>query len=120
MKKLRKLKYFIGIDVACSKKVCARFSQRNIKIGCKTLGNHKIECEESPIIEKSQYQILVGKLVYLSHTRPNISYIIGVIIQFMHDPIERHIQRIYFLVLHISRRKSSNIEEQQAKFGCSF
>ncbi|RDX96275.1 hypothetical protein CR513_21091, partial [Mucuna pruriens] len=45
------------------------------KLGCKTLGvpieqNYKIGCEESPTIEKFQYQRLVGKLIYLSHTKP--------------------------------------------------
>ncbi|RDY08252.1 Copia protein, partial [Mucuna pruriens] len=49
------------------------------KLGCKTSGvsieqNHMIG-EESPIIEKSQYQRLVGKLIYLSHTRPDIAYV---------------------------------------------
>ncbi|RDX66852.1 hypothetical protein CR513_54343, partial [Mucuna pruriens] len=30
------------------------------------------------------YQRLVGKLIYLAHTRPNIAYSISVISQFMH------------------------------------
>jgi len=33
---------------------------------------------------------LVGKLIYLSHMRPNIVYAISVISQFMHDPRERY------------------------------
>ncbi|RDX98147.1 hypothetical protein CR513_18999, partial [Mucuna pruriens] len=46
------------------------------KLGCKTTRvpieqNHKIESKESPLVEKSQYLRLVGKLIYLSHTRPN-------------------------------------------------
>ncbi|RDX69366.1 hypothetical protein CR513_51526, partial [Mucuna pruriens] len=53
------------------------------KLGCKTSRvlieqNHRTECEESPTIEKSQYQRLVRKLIYLSHTRPNIAYVISV------------------------------------------
>ncbi|RDX93317.1 hypothetical protein CR513_24442, partial [Mucuna pruriens] len=44
-----------------SKKLCTRSPQRNKKIGMQDLGgvpieqNHRIECEESPPIEKSQY-----------------------------------------------------------------
>ncbi|RDX60349.1 hypothetical protein CR513_61513, partial [Mucuna pruriens] len=53
MKELGKLKYFLGIEVAFSK-------------------------QESPTIEKSQYQRLVGKLICLSHTRPYIAYVVSV------------------------------------------
>ncbi|RDX72454.1 putative mitochondrial protein, partial [Mucuna pruriens] len=87
MKELGKLKYFLGIEVAYSKQGIF-ISQRNYvldilketgKLGCKTSGvpieqNHRIEREKSPIIEKSQYQRLVGKLIYLSHTRLDIAY----------------------------------------------
>ncbi|RDY00397.1 Arm repeat protein with ABF2, partial [Mucuna pruriens] len=53
------------------------------KLRCKTLGvpidkNHRIECEESPTIEKFQYQRLVGKLIYLSHTKSDIVYAVSV------------------------------------------
>ncbi|RDX70624.1 hypothetical protein CR513_50118, partial [Mucuna pruriens] len=51
--------------------------------------NHRIGCEESPIIEK-----LVGKLIYLSHTRPDIAYDVSVVSQFMHDPRERYLQAV--------------------------
>ncbi|RDY05098.1 hypothetical protein CR513_11093, partial [Mucuna pruriens] len=49
------------------------------KSGRKTFGvpieqNHSIGCEGNLIIEKSQYQRLVGKSIYLSHTRPDIAY----------------------------------------------
>lgn len=30
------------------------------------------------------YQRLVGRLIYLSHTRPNIAYAVSVVSQFMH------------------------------------
>ena len=41
-------------------------------------------------IEIGSYQILVGKLLYLSHTWPNISYDVNVLTQFMHSPQESH------------------------------
>ncbi|RDX84430.1 Copia protein, partial [Mucuna pruriens] len=69
------------------------------KLGCKTSRvpieqNHKIGSEETPIIEKSQYQRLVGKLICLSHTRPDITYDVSVVRQIMHDPRERHLQAV--------------------------
>ncbi|RDX99177.1 putative mitochondrial protein, partial [Mucuna pruriens] len=107
MKELGKLKYFLGIEVAYSKqgifisqrKYVLDILKQTGKLGCKTSGvpieqNHRIGSEESSIIEKSQYQRLVGKLIYLSHTRPDIAYAVNVVSQFMHDPRERHLQAV--------------------------
>nr|KYP37395.1 hypothetical protein KK1_041405 [Cajanus cajan] len=38
------------------------------------------------------YQRLVGRLIYLSHTRPNIAFIVSLDNQFMHKPKEAHLQ----------------------------
>ncbi|RDY01436.1 hypothetical protein CR513_15229, partial [Mucuna pruriens] len=103
MKELGKLKYFLEIEVAYSKQGIFISQMKNVldllketgKLGCKTSRvpieqNHRIECEESPTIEKFQYQRLVGILIYLSHSRSDIAYAISVVSQFMHDPKERH------------------------------
>ncbi|RDX81341.1 Copia protein, partial [Mucuna pruriens] len=100
MKELGKLKYFFGIEYVLD------LLKETGKMGCKTSGvpieqNHMIRCEESPIKEKSQYQRLVGKLVYLSHTRPDIVYAISVVSQFMHDPRERHLQAVERILQHL-------------------
>ena len=108
MKELRKLKYFLGIKVAylrhdifiSQRKYIFDLLKKIGKLGCKTTGvsieqNHRIENgEENPKVEKTQYQRLVGKLIYLSHTRPDIAYAVSVVSQFMHDPKERHLQAV--------------------------
>ncbi|RDX96167.1 hypothetical protein CR513_21205, partial [Mucuna pruriens] len=78
MKELGKLKYFLGVEV-----------------------NHRIECEESSIIEKSQYQRLMRKLIYLSHTRSDIAYVVSVVSQFMHDHRERHLQAVEMILQYL-------------------
>ena len=50
-------------------------------------------------MDRKMYQRLVGKLICLAHTRPNIAYSMSVISQFMHDPREIRLQAAY-RVLH--------------------
>ena len=75
------------------------------KIGCKPVStpldpNHKLgEAKEEPVVDKRIYQRLVGRLIYLAHTRPDIAYSVSMISQFMHDPREPHLQAAY-KVLH--------------------
>ncbi|RDX90369.1 hypothetical protein CR513_27776, partial [Mucuna pruriens] len=92
MKELGKLKYILEIEYVLD------LLKETGKLECKTLRvpieqNHRIGSEECPIIEKSQYQRLVGKLIYLSHTRLDIAYAVSVVSQFMHDPRERHLEK---------------------------
>jgi len=37
-------------------------------------------------VDKERYQRLVGRLIYLSRTRPDIAFAVSVVSQFMHDP----------------------------------
>ena len=41
---------------------------------------------------------LVGKLIYLSHTRPDIAYAVSIISQFMHSPTKRHLEAAYHIL----------------------
>ena len=66
--------------------------------------NHKLgQAEDQTLVDKGCYQRLVGKLIYLSHTRPNIAYAVSVASQFMHSLGEEHMEAVY----RISRYKKS-------------
>ena len=41
--------------------------------------------------DRRQYQRMVGKLIHLSHTRPDIAYAVGVVSRFMHQPQIHHV-----------------------------
>ena len=46
-------------------------------------------------VDREGYQRLVGKLIYLSHTRPDIAFAVSLVSQFMHNPKEDHLQAIF-------------------------
>ena len=51
------------------------------------------------LVDREQNQKLVGKLIYLAHTRPDISFAVSMVSQFMHSPRLEH----YEAVLRILR-----------------
>ena len=62
--------------------------------------NHRLsEALGEKKVDQKMYQQLVGRLIYLAHTRPYIAYLMSVISQFMHDPREIHLEAAY-RVLH--------------------
>ena len=44
--------------------------------------------------DKGRYQRLVGKLIYLSHTCPDVAYAVSVVSQFMHQPSKDHMEAV--------------------------
>ena len=68
-------------------------------------------------MDRKMYQRLVGRLIYLPHTRPDIAYTVSVISQFMHDPREINLHTTYrvlhYLKAHLGKgilfKKTSDI-----------
>lgn len=93
-KDLGQFKKFLGMKVARSKegiKVSQRKNQLDIlkeigMSGCRSAKipidpNIKFRNEEGNSIDQSQYQRLVGKLIYLSHTRPDMTFVVSLVSQ---------------------------------------
>ena len=81
--------------------------------------NHELAIfENDPQIEISSYQKLIGTLMYLSHTRPDICYSVNVLSQFMHSPRNSHFQAAKRILkylkgtsgLDITYRKTSKLD----------
>lgn len=46
-------------------------------------------------VEQKQYQWLVWKLIFLSHIRPDITFVVNVVSQCMYAPKEKHLEVVY-------------------------
>jgi hypothetical protein len=46
--------------------------------------------KETPLVESTLYRHLVGSLLYLTHSRPDLSYAVGVVSRFMQEMHELH------------------------------
>ncbi|KAL5553822.1 hypothetical protein UlMin_041223 [Ulmus minor] len=93
IKELGRLKYFLRIDVAQSRlgrfisqqKYITDLLKEKGKLACRPVStpinpNHKLgEAEEDSAVNRESYQRLLGKLIYLLHTKPDIAYAIGVV-----------------------------------------
>lgn len=61
-----------------------------------------------------QGMILVGKLIYLSHSQPEIAYVVSVVSQFMHSPSEDHLNSALRILRYLkgSQGKRSMVQEK--------
>ena len=46
--------------------------------------------EGSTFEDPTKYRKLVGSLIYLTTTRPDITFVVGILSRFMHQPCEGH------------------------------
>ena len=64
--------------------------------------NHKLGAMvDNDAVDKGRYQRLVGKLIYLSHTRPDIAFAVSVVSQFMHSPCEVHMEAVLKILRYL-------------------
>ena len=106
IKALGLLTYFLGIEVAYSKSGIVLSQYKYVldllkdtgKLDCRpattpTDVNVKLKAEQhekDAPINKTSFQRLIGRLLYLNHTRPDIAFSVNSLSQFMNDPRESH------------------------------
>lgn len=65
----------------------------------------KIDSDKRLVNCPFYYKKLVGKLIYLTITRPNISFVVSLVCYFIHDPIVYHL----YMLKHILRYLKGSI-----------
>ncbi|GKE36305.1 ribonuclease H-like domain-containing protein, partial [Tanacetum coccineum] len=115
IKDLGKLKYFLGIKVVDTKSGISLNQRKYVldllseyeMLACKPsktplmskLSNSNEPTTKDPLLVNIvDYQKLMGKLIYLTNTRPDIFYAVHCLSQFMHSPLNSHL-KIAFKIL---------------------
>ena len=115
MKDMGGLKYFLGIKIYRSK-LSIFLSQRKYVLNL-LIETGILDCKpvDTPIVQnhclveypdqiptnKERYQKLMGRLIYLSHTHPDIACVVSLVSQFIHNPSEVHIEAALWVLKYL-------------------
>ncbi|RVW97724.1 Retrovirus-related Pol polyprotein from transposon RE2 [Vitis vinifera] len=58
---------------------------------------------------KGRYRRLVGRLMYLAHTRPDLAYALSVVSQYMHNPGEQHMNAVMHILRYLKNAPGKGI-----------
>nr|GFA17453.1 ribonuclease H-like domain-containing protein [Tanacetum cinerariifolium] len=75
-----------------------------------TVLNFKVSDDDPALDNITGYQKLVGKLIYLTHTRTDIAYSVNYLSQHMHAPLKSHFQA----ALNVMRSLKGSIDVNNA------
>nr|GEX05948.1 ribonuclease H-like domain-containing protein [Tanacetum cinerariifolium] len=123
IKDLGKLKYFLGIEVLdidneiclTQRKYCTELLNEFGMLACKPCSTPiEVNPDDKKVVAKygddvpltgiTNYQKLMGKLIYLIMTRPDISYVVHCLSQVMHKPMQSYL-RLAFRVLRYLKKE---------------
>ncbi|KAH9675580.1 retrovirus-related pol polyprotein from transposon RE1 [Citrus sinensis] len=117
------LKYFLGIEVSRSKggiflsqrKYALDLLHKTGMTACQPIDTpieeglkFCITSDQVPV-DKGRYQRLIGRLMYLSHTRPDLAYVLSVVSQFMHNPGEQHMKAVMRILRYLKTNPGKGI-----------
>jgi len=115
MKDLGELRYFLSIGVIKSPKgiwlLQRQYALNKLSkygmTGCKPISipleqNAKLSADEGELVEDTiMYRRIVGSLIYMTITRLDLSYVVGVVSQFMQTPRKPHLDVVRRILRYI-------------------
>ncbi|CAN1141771.1 Retrovirus-related Pol polyprotein from transposon TNT 1-94 [Linum perenne] len=115
IKDLGMLRYFLGLEFARSteglfvsqRKYILDLLEETGMTGCRPAETPMEAAlklrpsDKSEVKDQERYQRLVGKLIYLAHTRPDITFAVSVVSQFMHAPGAIHFDAVYRILRYL-------------------
>lgn len=125
MKDLGNLKFFLGIEVLRSEerillnqrkyalelinntylggvKLALTPLEQNLKLTTSEFDKGLSQESDGELMEdKTVFQILIGRLIYLTNTRPDITYAVHHLSQFMHQPKKSHMDAALRIVKYV-------------------
>ncbi|XP_068319518.1 uncharacterized mitochondrial protein AtMg00810-like [Pyrus communis] len=114
IKDLRKLKYFLGIEMETSRRGLFLNQQKYVMdllkeaefTNCKPVATPidnklKLTIDGEALKNVTYYHRLVGKLIYLTFTRLYITFAVSLVNQFMHAPTVEHLNIVKMIICYL-------------------
>ncbi|XP_014499499.1 uncharacterized protein LOC106760591 [Vigna radiata var. radiata] len=123
IKDLGELKYFLGLEVArskegihlCQRKYALDILEETGMQGCKPSSTpflrdtSTLYKEDNYLANPESYRRLIGKLLYLTNTRPDLCFTVNLLSQSMQSPTHYHYQAIQHILRYIKSSPSEGL-----------
>jgi Reverse transcriptase (RNA-dependent DNA polymerase) len=118
----RQLRYFLGIEMArggegivlSQRKYVLDLLGETGMLGCKPTTSPidvkaKMSADAREHVDCERYQRLVGRLIYLSHARFDILFVVSVVSHYMHDPRKDHMDAIFYILRYLKSAPGNDL-----------